>query len=172
MSRKVKVFNTTTNSVVTVVSNASNWGELKNEILSHNEGAEINVDNMKAIAKFNEGKATLEFNDTPIPEGDFKVYLYALKNKSGYSDALIKEIRTKVRNIISDNSRKVPYSSFKSDVEIFFGKVLGEKVKPSTVVKKAATVIKVDHKAEKAAKEKAQMKSEADDIARELGKRL
>ena len=115
MSRTIKVFNTVTNSVVVVENSvAVTWSELREEIqeVLNAKQQSLDFNNLKAIAKYSESKASLDFDSTQLPstndEGDFKVYLYALKNKSGISisveeaEEMKAEIISAINEIFSD----------------------------------------------------------------------
>lgn len=57
--------------------NGSTWGELKN----HPTVRGLLVSGLEAI--LNPGNVTLNMEDAQLPEGDFRVFLVATKNKAG-----------------------------------------------------------------------------------------
>lgn len=136
MSKTVKVFNTATNSVITVETTARNWGTLKGEIINQFEAADIalDVDNMSAMAKLSNSKLILGFDDTALPDENFKVYLYPEKSKSGIKKAVkweptvayVKEVRSKLNKLF--DHYKVESEELSYPMSIFFADVLQEEL--------------------------------------------
>lgn len=160
MSKTVKVFNTQTNSVITVESNATNWKELKEEILNTYESKDVAVDlsKMTAVAKTTNNKFSLEFDDTIVPEEEIKVYLMPTESKSGWEPtvAIIKEVRTKMKKLT--DHYEVESENFVDELEAFFADILKENV-PAKVPSK-----------NKELEEKNEMQKEADEIRIALNK--
>lgn len=75
--RKVIVVNPQTNSPVTIETDVTNWSELK-ELISRKG---IDVSGMKGVVR--ETKVSLESAEANLPEGDFTVFLFTAKVKSG-----------------------------------------------------------------------------------------
>tara|TARA_R110002126_G_scaffold47605_3_gene133359 strand:+ start:8447 stop:8683 length:237 start_codon:yes stop_codon:yes gene_type:complete len=76
MSRKVTVVSTQANDRQEVQTSATTWGELKGEISSM-----INGD-MKVTVR--ETRVNLEHEDAELPAGDFTIFLFPNKVKSGW----------------------------------------------------------------------------------------
>jgi hypothetical protein len=74
--RKVNVFSTSANEVKSVMSNATTWGALKAEL-----GSQVN-DNMKVTVR--ETRNDLVDDNAILPEGEFTIFLFPAKIKSGY----------------------------------------------------------------------------------------
>lgn len=75
MARKIVVFSTKTNKSSIVMSDATTWGQLKDELSS--------VLNEEMVATIVETKNQLVSNDALLPEGEFKLVLTPAKTKSG-----------------------------------------------------------------------------------------
>lgn len=75
MARKIVVFSTKTNKSSSVMSDATTWGQLKDELSS--------VLNEEMVATIVETKNQLVSNDALLPEGEFKLVLTPAKTKSG-----------------------------------------------------------------------------------------
>lgn len=75
--RKVTIVSTKFSGNKEVMSDASNWGELK----AHIESAGISLANMKAVRR--DTSNTLESNNAELPTGDFVLFLTPAKVKSG-----------------------------------------------------------------------------------------
>ncbi len=76
-SRIVTVANPSTNQPVEINTNATTWGELKEQIKAKG----ISTDNMKGIVRST--RVTLEATDAILPEGEFTLFLFTEKNKAG-----------------------------------------------------------------------------------------
>lgn len=75
MARKIIVFSTKTNKSSIVMSDATTWGQLKDELSS--------VLNEEMVATIVETKNQLVSNDALLLEGEFKLVLTPAKTKSG-----------------------------------------------------------------------------------------
>ena len=73
VSRTITVFNTQSNTPSTITSDATTYGGIKNQV---NSG-----DSYTVVVR--ETKNELSLNDAVLPEGDFTVYLFPKKVKSG-----------------------------------------------------------------------------------------
>ena len=73
--RTVTVFSTTSNTTTTLTSGASTWGQLKTEL-----GNQVN-DDMKVTIR--ETRNDLSNNEAILPEGNFTIFLFPSKIKSG-----------------------------------------------------------------------------------------
>lgn len=89
--RKIRVFSTKTNTSSSFDSSASNWGELRNQIISSTQLLREDM-----VATVFETKNTLIREDAAIPEGDFTLVLTPAKTKSGQDD--IAEIMVRLRD--------------------------------------------------------------------------
>jgi hypothetical protein len=74
-TRKITVFNTQSNTPSEFMSDAVTYGEIKNQISS--------VNGMKVVIR--ETKVTLEDDGAILPSGDFTIFLFPEKVKSGIS---------------------------------------------------------------------------------------
>jgi len=75
--RKINTYSTLTNAPGSVMSDATTWGQLKLQLGDLIQG------DMKAVIK--ETKVTLENELATLPEGEFTVFLFPNKVKSGAS---------------------------------------------------------------------------------------
>ena len=94
--RKIKIYSTAT-GIAVVDSNATNWGQLKNELT--NKG--YSVSNMTAVE--NKNNSNLELDEAVLPDGEFVLMLAPKKTKSGglsYS-----EIRLKIKQAFEDDKK-------------------------------------------------------------------
>jgi hypothetical protein len=92
--RKIKIYSTAT-GIAVVDSNATNWGQLKNELT--NKG--YSVSNMTAVE--NKNNSNLELDEAVLPDGEFVLMLAPKKTKSGglsYS-----EIRLQIKQAFEDD---------------------------------------------------------------------
>lgn len=90
--RVVTVFDTQTSGKRPHNSNATNWGQLRRE---------LGVDsNMKAVLR--EGRQTLENNEAVLPTGDFTIFLFPNKVKSGLDKERLKADIRELKNDITD----------------------------------------------------------------------
>ncbi len=120
--RKVTVFTTASNVKKEINSGASTFGDLKIDLAS----AGITVDTMKSVVK--ETRVTLESDAAVLPTGDFALFLFPVKVKSGsddytsdsnttrYSDEKLQKLRKKLDNIFKDllsDESEVPSSENK-----------------------------------------------------------
>lgn len=78
--RKVTVVNPQTNTPVEFSTEASTWGELKNDLRSK----DIDPSNLKGHVR--ETKNSLEVDAATLPETDFTLFLFVIKNKAGNAD--------------------------------------------------------------------------------------
>lgn len=74
--RKVNVFTTGSDEVVPHMTNATTWGQLKSEL-----GSQVNG-NMKVTVR--ETRNDLVDDNAILPEGEFTIFLFPSKIKSGY----------------------------------------------------------------------------------------
>jgi hypothetical protein len=74
--RTITVFNTQSNTPSTFESDATTYGQIKNQI----DGS----DSMKVVVR--ETKVTLESDEAMLPEGDFTLFLFPGKVKSGWEN--------------------------------------------------------------------------------------
>jgi hypothetical protein len=92
--RKIKIYSTAT-GIAVVDSNATNWGQLKNEL--NDKG--YSVSNMTAVE--NKNNSNLELDEAVLPDGEFVLMLAPKKTKSGglsYS-----EIRLQIKQAFEDD---------------------------------------------------------------------
>ena len=92
--RKIKIYSTAT-GIAVVDSNATNWGQLKNEL--NDKG--YSISNMTAVE--NKNNSNLELDEAVLPDGEFVLMLAPKKTKSGglsYS-----EIRLKIKQAFEDD---------------------------------------------------------------------
>lgn len=98
---------TTSGSKSELRTAATTWGELKVDL----SNADIPTDGMKALLK--DSKLTLDVNDATLPQGDFKLFLFPGKVKSGNLELLetydedellaaYARITTRVNNVIAE----------------------------------------------------------------------
>jgi len=76
MSRKITIYSTKTKATQEITSPVATWGELKPLVNS-----EMGVGNAKCMIR--ETRNTLESNEADLPSGDFTVFVYPEKVKSG-----------------------------------------------------------------------------------------
>jgi|694.fasta_scaffold100901_3 hypothetical protein len=94
--RKIKIYSTAT-GIAVVDSNATNWGQLKNELT--NKG--YSVSDMTAVE--NKNNSNLELDEAVLPDGEFVLMLAPKKTKSGglsYS-----EIRLQIKQAFEDDKK-------------------------------------------------------------------
>jgi hypothetical protein len=94
--RKIKIYSTAT-GIAVVDSDATNWGQLKNELT--NKG--YSVSNMTAVE--NKNNSNLELDEAVLPDGEFVLMLAPKKTKSGglsYS-----EIRQQIKQAFEDDKK-------------------------------------------------------------------
>lgn len=99
----VKVASSRWNEPREYETNATTWGELKEELgdqIFNHEGSP-----MKSILRGQDGtRNTLVDNDTLLPQGDFAILLVPQKVKSGdkivYSPAVFKDMKSKLNKIL------------------------------------------------------------------------
>ncbi len=77
MSRIVKVSTSKSDSIKSIDSEATTWGELKDDF---DENGIAHTD-LKAVVK--ETKVTLEADGAVLPEGNFTIFMFPSKIKSG-----------------------------------------------------------------------------------------
>lgn len=97
--RTIRIISTQSDSVKSLESSATSWGELKEEL----SGMFSGVSDMKAIVR--ETRVTLEAAEAVLPEGNFTVILSMKKIASGstrYNTSQLKELRTKINNLFND----------------------------------------------------------------------
>jgi len=100
--RNIRVISPQSTSARTFESEATSWGALKEEL----SGTYSGISDMKAIVR--ETRNTLESDNASLPEGNFTVILSMKKIESGsgnrtrYTDSQIREIRTKLMNLLED----------------------------------------------------------------------
>jgi len=105
--KKVKIINPMTSEAVTIESNATTFGELAVEISEVSSLSGLNLSECKVFLKDSSGSKTLGLtSDTLSEEDSYKVFISPTKMKAGngtrYSDAVLKELKTKVNNIFTD----------------------------------------------------------------------
>lgn len=83
--RKVKALSTQSNEIKELMTSATTWGQLKEELGSLIQG------DMKATVQST--KQTLEHNEAVLPDGDFVLFITPNKVKSGLNK--LKSIFTK-----------------------------------------------------------------------------
>ena len=98
--RNIRIISPQSTSARTFESEVSNWGDLKAELSETYSG----ISDMKAIVR--ETRNTLESDSASLPEGNFTIILSMKKIESGnhtrYTDSQIREIRTKLMNLLED----------------------------------------------------------------------
>lgn len=114
IDRKIKVYSTRGQSGIEIETNVTTLGELSGVLNAHDY--ELDLSRMKAVV--GQTKATLESNDSVLPEGDFTLFLMPTKTKSGVVDsstAPFREIRAEIKDIItSDASAYLHFNSGKN----------------------------------------------------------
>jgi gas vesicle protein len=98
--RTIRVISPQSTSARTFESEATSWGDLREELSETYSG----ISDMKAIVR--ENRNTLESDSASLPEGNFTIILSMKKIASGnhtrYTDSQIKELRTKLLNLLED----------------------------------------------------------------------
>lgn len=101
MSRVVIVASPSANQAKRVTTDATTWGQLKNNA----EVAALLVGEVDAIVK--PGNVTLRGDDSVLPEGNFNLYLIATRNKAGViSVAAAKELGKEIAEAIVSAANK------------------------------------------------------------------
>lgn len=103
MAKLVKVASSRWNEPREYETDATTWGELKEELGSQILNYEGSP--MKAILRGQDGtRNTLVDNDTLLPQGDFAILLVPQKVKSGekivYGPAVFKDMKSKLNKIL------------------------------------------------------------------------
>ena len=100
MSRIVKVSTPQSDRMKTVNidEDVTTWGELQEAFME----AGISVAGVNAVVR--ETKVTLESKDAQLPDGDFTVFLFTAKVKSGIIDtkALIEDMKQKFEGVFEE----------------------------------------------------------------------
>lgn len=78
--RKVTVVNPQTNTPVEIQTSSQTWGDLKNDLRS----VSIDPSNLKGHVR--ETKHSLEVDAATLPDTDFTLFLFVIKNKAGNAD--------------------------------------------------------------------------------------
>lgn len=112
--RKITVFSTTNNNKQIIETSAATKGELQDVLLEKN----IDSSEMKMIVK--ETKATLEHKDAVLPEGEFTLFLFPQKVKSGLDiediEAKLKQMRKEIEDMLEEIENDI--REIKDDEEI------------------------------------------------------
>lgn len=124
--RKVTAASPSANKAKIYETDAKTWGELKSVV------KELLVGDVEAIV--NPGNVTLRGDDSVLPEGDFKLYLVASKNKAGnVSPEAAQQLAERIGKAIvaaaakaSDDDVKQLENDLISEIENFFNVELGE----------------------------------------------
>lgn len=103
--RKVTVFSTSTNDKVEINTSAETLDQLRSEMNEKN----ISSSGMKIVVK--ETRATLEAKDALLPEGEFTLFLFPSKVKSGISNSEIEEQIVRMRTMLDDLLKKMGSNS-------------------------------------------------------------
>jgi len=100
--RKIKVFNQEIGRPKTITTCASTWGELKQELHSHISG----IDSMVGVIRGED--TTLSLPTAKLPAGEFIIYLFPEKTKSGRCHEHNTEVdNEELQNLIEDVERQV-----------------------------------------------------------------
>jgi hypothetical protein len=101
--RTIRVISSQSDRAKSVESAATTWNELQSDLSSHIS----DIGNMKAIVR--ETRVSLESPEAQLPQGNFTIILSMKKIASGsndngtrYTDAQIRELRTKLQNLLED----------------------------------------------------------------------
>ena len=105
--KTVRIINTRTQSVQTLTTEAVNFGELKEDIVSEIEALEdFNFRNSTCIIKTSTGRNTVSLDEELLPTGDFKLYLTPREVKQGggiYVDVnKLKQIKDFIEGVVED----------------------------------------------------------------------
>lgn len=95
----VRVINTATQRVENFQTDAINFGELKEDLLTNVEAFEdFDFRNSTCVVKTPSGRNTVSLSDEAVPSEDFKLYITPKQVKQGakapYSISKLREIRT------------------------------------------------------------------------------
>lgn len=111
----VKIINPKTSEAVTVETDATTWGELKDELMEMPEFSGLNFDECRVFMKDSQTKSTLGLSSDELSDDDYyKIFVSPIKQKGGgkvrYSPSTIKDVRHKIANILNDilNEGEVP----------------------------------------------------------------
>lgn len=78
--RKVTVVNPQTNTPVEIQTESQTWADLKNDLRSKG----IDPSNLKGHVR--ETKVSLEHDSAELPDTDFTLFLFVIKNKAGNTE--------------------------------------------------------------------------------------
>lgn len=91
MSRTIRVKDTDRNGILTIESNATTFGQLRDQLSSDNG---VSFNNKRVIVR--ETRVTLDSLEAQLPEGSFTIYLMPEKSKAGadYSNLTFHQLRS------------------------------------------------------------------------------
>jgi len=100
----VRVINTATQRVENFQTDATNFGELKEDLIANVDAFEdFDFRNSTCVVKTSSGRNTVSLNEEAVPTEDFKLYITPKKVKQGvevpYSVSKLREIRTYLRGL-------------------------------------------------------------------------
>lgn len=113
MARNIKIFNQESNQSIIITSDATTWAQLRNEI---NSDGRISANNKSAIIR--ETKVTLEFDDSILPEGEFILFLFPVKVKSGVAKKTISDKAPAAKSTAKVKTAKAPVNNSLSYKEV------------------------------------------------------
>jgi hypothetical protein len=101
MGRNILVFSTQNDRKVTISSNATQWGELRDALESE---FKFDISKMNCVAKNSQGKTKLDFDETPLPAGEFNLFLMPKEVKSGAFDmaGALDDLRSKINSAFEE----------------------------------------------------------------------